>query len=109
MPTAECLSKVSEVILRGVGNSNNPYERLVVDVEMCLPDAVKNADAEIKTEMIGKLIKELASHLGPLEEGRKVEDLLGKAEVFLKECEGKEWGRYHPKNLVAGSFSTDCK
>jgi hypothetical protein len=79
----------------------------VVEVEFRLPEAVKNADAEIKIEMIGKLIKQLASHLGPLEEGRKVEDLLGKAQVFLK-GEGNEWGRYHPKNLASGRFSTDC-
>jgi hypothetical protein len=104
MPKPEHLDKARKVFLKGVG-SPNTYERLVVEVELRLPAAVTNASLETKTIMVGKLIKQLAIHLGPLERGRAAEDLLGKTRVFLRRSEGTEWGKWRP---ASRTFGTDC-
>jgi hypothetical protein len=99
MPKPEQLEKARKVFLRGFGG-NNTYERLVVEVEIRLPAVVGNASLETKTIMVGKLIKQLVLHLGPLEKGRSAEDLLAKTRVFFRRDESTGWGKWHPCILL---------
>lgn len=81
-------------------DGDDPYEKLVVDVEIRLPDAVIKADLETKTVMVGRLIKQLAIRLGPLEQNREVENLREKTRAFLREGDGTEWGECFPRRLL---------